>query len=655
MALPTNRNNQNRPLSQNPMQQRPQLPNVPVPNNPQNVTPQQGYPGQQFNQGQKFGQNPQQRQNIQQQGGYPGQQQGGGYPNRPVNPQQQQGQYGTQQRPEIPSNRPTLSNSPDRTPEGMVQMAAGYDYGGQAAKFTNAYDESDPFETLSIDEQLAEDGDPFEEIDVLNRPQRSTPKNTRAVDNRQKVDNRRNTEELTDEFNFGDIDDNDLFDDIEEQFSVKQKRASKSKQRKKASNRDRKVDDNDQDVFVDVEKIKIKPLGGKKKVRVDRYDDRKNRKQKAMIVQFGALALLAIILLVGLYNAIFPPKSLSEADVSAIIARDVGETTFPLEMGRGFVVDFMDAYLTINPDKTSSHKDVLGYFYTGNPDANSDTGSYMNSSTAIQTILYGPTVYQETEITDNTATYLSATYLVGAFVRQFEPESNLGEDKQGIKTYYVNGIKYETKDVVEKWLFFTVDVFYNPENNGISIALDSPTLVPNLNILPISEIPPANPIGDGEISEDLAAELSTIVIEFFKAYREASPNNYSGLEQYIDKNPPLSLKTGLNSEVEFNGAPENAITFIAAKSLTEGEFRAKVTVNWLSKINENSSISFDSVYFLSLKKDLTGKYVVTNVSAMPYIPDETGLEGSNITEDEYEDEEYIDDSEVEEEYESDEG
>lgn len=567
----------------------------------------------------------------------------------PTQPQKRVNSPQTPQRRSAPPQTPTQPqrrSNPPQTPPSTQQTE----------RFTNIYDEEEPFETLSVDEQIEENGNVFED-DELFIDNGLNSDDDMYIDFDDDNDSLTLEEDSYEEKLYEDnaFDDNEEYslEETEEEPEIKtpaktrrqvSPKLPKDVKPKVSKTRYRKTDENNQDLYADTKTGKLKPFGGKKKqkVRVDRYDSRKNRKKQATIVQFSVLGVLVLILLVGFKNAIFPPASLSEGDVAGIVAQETGMTKFPAERGKGFAIDFMNAFLTVNPSVESAHEAILGYFYTGSTDMSATIGETMNSNNGIQQVLSGPTVYQEKQNMDN-----SATYLIGAYVRQFKPETDASiinnPDVKGLESYDISGTTYKTFETKEKWMFFTVDVFYDPKVDGLAIAADSPTLVPNVNIVPFSTIPQPAPVGDGDYDRDLQESVKNVIVEFMKAYKQASPDNTSFLTQFVGNNPPLSLQTGLNNEVDFDGDPEDAISFDAAKSVNgNGEYRAKVVVNWKSPIAENSNISFKSTYFVSLKKVSSG-YIITDISSLAYFPNQDWLNGRSNADSEVSNDDSVDD------------
>lgn len=641
MALPVNKNSGQGNNNKKPNSVGPQHPIKP-PQNKRGNLPKQPYGQQQqgnygqnqySQQGNRQNRPPQQQPYGQQ--NFPSQQQGRGqgqYPpysqqNRPQNTQERPNQYNTQGSSRPSSNRPIKpDNSIQNSPDEMVYSMGEYDVDAQAAKFNNLYDEEDPFETLSVDEQIEADNNenPFDDEDEeFSIPVSKNSKNS-SIEKPVKKQSRIEEDEDDEEFVFDDLGDPDEEEKEEEKETPKQKK-NKRKAQARAKKRKRQTDQEDKDAFVDTDKLKIEPLGGKRKVRVSRYDSRKNRKQKALIIQWVSIGLLVLILIVGFKNALFPPASLTQEDVSTVIAQDLDLTEFPTEKGKGFAQDFMKAYLTVNPDKDLVDDQILGYFYTGSMDGSAEEEGISGSGNIIQNIVYGPTVYEETSITD-----YSSSFVVGAYVQQFKPDESLkkGEDPPaGSKVIDINGTKYRTSNYKEKWVFFSVGVFYDPKTDSMTISKSSPTLIPNYTIMSATDTPDEAPIGDGETDDDLTAELTGVVREFFKSYRVSSANNYSPLNQYTIQDPPVSLQTGLDSSVDFDGDPESAIEFEAARSVTEGEYRVKATVQWATQIGDSDKLTFSSTYFISFIKDTDGKYLVSDIIPMPYIPNDEFLEG----------------------------
>lgn len=525
-----------------------------------------------------------------------------------------QGQQSIRHSPRVPNGSssagnkdlPDLDSLPDfdeRPRETLSQSHVETDFSGREVnvkkniksspnKIQNPYDEEDPFSEVPIEEQFDDDDEDFENVDWDDEPDETPvpepvpepePEPVRIPKSRTRKASQEQSAEKT------------------------------SRKKRKASKESEPMDE-----FIDEKNKKLKPFG-RRKVKVKEFDNRKNLRTRATIVQWTVITLIAILIGLGVKNAVFPPNSLSENDVSAIAAETVGMTDFPLEEGKGFAQDFIKAYLTTSDDVSST---VLNYYYSGSMSNGGDvTASNRTISSGYkQSILYGPTVYKQEALTD-----YSASYTVGALVR-----AN-AEDSDGTK---VQGDP--------RWMFFNVNVFYNSKQDNFTITPDSPTIIPATEVGQLSEVPSAAQLGNGDTDQDLTPALSSVVYGFLKGYAETTPTDHSGLDQYIVSNPDPTLLKGLAGQYQFNGDVSNAAQYEAFLTDDPATVKVAVTVNWLNTLgsqDSNLQATYTSSYVMTLVKQSNGKYLVSKFAPQYYVMDDNASVPSESDEDGATDEE----------------
>lgn len=369
------------------------------------------------------------------------------------------------------------------------------------------------------------------------------------------------------------------------------------------------VDETGQNSFLNAQKTQVEPFGGdnsKRKIKETQFDDRKNLRQKAVVVQAAILVLVTGLVGLGVKNAIFPPDSLSVDEVSAIAMNTVGLTNFPLEGGKGYVKDFMNAFLTVDTSNPESGK-ILSYFFNGNKEIDANDVTRFASARYGQSLISGPTIYEATALSD-----YSANYTVGAIVKPY----TVGENDK--RTYFDAKIEY-----------FSVNVYYDKKTQQYSIPRDSPTIIPEIAFQSPNDLPKPATFGTGESDDATAQKIKPLVTEFMKAYAVSSPSDFSAIEQYIKSSDEVQLETGLNGKYEFaNGDPDTAIEYIAFAQDPEKpskEHKVQVKVKWEQVIGEGEakeSITYDSQYVMTIQKQSNDKFLVTKFAPFYFMRDD---------------------------------
>lgn len=444
----------------------------------------------------------------------------------------------------------------------------------------NSYDspEDDTFSSIPIEEQIEEaEIDPYEE-EELER-ERAEAERRRLLEDARSRKAKREEEEL-EKLN---AEEENNKQDQAEALAAKSKRKSKKV-------KENKKDDSGQDVFIDEEKLKLEPYGNKnrKSIKVSDFDDRKNKARNAAIVRYSFLGLAALIALLGVKSSFFPPEQWTAEEIQelSLAANDI--TGFPIDAGKGFAVDFMKAYLSDSKDKVGNT--VLGYFYSGKMQSESTDTRYMHQNLK-QKVLYGPTVYSVTPLTEH-----STSYVVGALVESSNAEAAAPNDASA-----------------SHWEFFNVNVYRNSSTGALSITPDSPTVVPPSEIMSATDVPAPDPVGTGTVDETLTESLTSVVHGFLKGYASSTATDHSALDQYIVNDADHSLKRGLEGQYSFAGGIESAVKFSAYPTSVPNEVKVKVSVRWANDISGNKEIrsEYNSNYIMTLEKQSNEKYLVS--------------------------------------------
>jgi hypothetical protein len=449
-----------------------------------------------------------------------------------------------------------------------------------AGPIRNPYDseDDDTFTTLSVDEQLAEEP----RDDRYAREREETLRRTREA--------QKQKDALADQI--ARETPSKKFPEIDE---TPEPRPAQAASRKDAKGR--KKEEKAQDVFIDEENLKLEPFGGKRKVRVNDLDGRKNLRKRSQIVQYIVIALVLLMVGFAAKSAFFPKPSLTADEVAAIVAETAGVSDFPVEAGKAFATDFMKAYLTVNGDALS--KEALGYYYNGSLSA-ADSPNRSTTPGFKQTVVYGPAVYESKGLTP-----YSARYTVGALVKPEAARSEAPAD-----------------DSTAKWAYFNVNVYYDDVSKNFSITPDSPSLIPAVEVGDPSKIPSAKELGTGVLDKTIADSLKSVVQGFIKGYAVSSPTDHSNLDQYIAADADASLQKGLAKAFVLAGTEEDAITYQAFSTEDPNVIKVAVAVNWRDQLGSGTEVNkleYKSNYVMTLQKQANEKYLVSKFAPQYYV------------------------------------
>lgn len=506
-------------------------------------------------------------------------------------------QTGTSARP-IPDQRPApvpsgesdlpdfqlpdmdLSDVPNNSRENAFGSPKLTRVPNNSGSIRNPYDseDDDTFTTLSVDEQLSEES----KEDRYAREREETLRRAREAQKRKDDLAAKAAAEAATQKR------SEVDETPEEKPAVKQGRREA-----KASKKESK----EPDVFIDKENLTLEPFGGKRKVRVNDLDGRKNLRKRSQIVQYITVGLVVVMVGFGAKSAFFPPQSLSTADVQQIVADTAGVSDFPVEAGRSFATDFMKAYLTVNGDSLS--KEALGYYYNGSLSA-ADSPNRSITPGFKQTVVYGPAVYESKALTP-----YSARYTVGALVKPEAAQSSAPSDGS-----------------TAKWTYFNVNVYYDKVSKNFSITPDSPSLVPAVEVGDPNKIPTAQELGTGALDKSVSDSLKSVIQGFIKGYAVSSPTDHSNLDQYIVSNSDASLQKGLAKAFTLAGTENDAILYQAYSTADPNVIKVAVTVNWRDQLGADASVNkleYKSSYVMTLQKQTNDKYLVSKFAPQYYV------------------------------------
>ena len=460
-----------------------------------------------------------------------------------------------------------------------------YDFGAQkvTSPSRNTYDDEDPFESIAPSQAILDDEEPIfqSQASAPDREdaQERTPRQQQAA----------------------------------QEFEKTQKvRGRKVKEVKPQSG---KLDKKGQNTFIDEDKKKLKPFGGKKSLKASDLDPRKNIRQQAMVVQTVAIVLLVAIVGFGAYNAIVPRPTLTTGDVVKTIQQTVSMTNFPLQQGEGFAKDFMKSYLELGSNPTAQA--VLNYYYSGRMVSGSENyPNRYNSKGYAQTILYGPTVYGSQYLTDQ-----SGNYTIGALVQPENVNTANKVDPNATPTPEPTSSTAPSSvpdGSTAVWQFFSVNVYYDSATLQFAITPDSPTLIPKSQNLASSNAPKQADIGTGKLI-DKQESVKATVQGFMEGYRTSTPSDHIRLDQYLKAKPIPELLNGLGSAYTFaNKGVDGAVTYMAYATDTS-EVKVLVKVVWEYDYTTDVTSTYNSQYIMTLEPSSNG-FAVTKFAPYYYTP-----------------------------------
>lgn len=536
--------------------------------------------------------------------------------------------------PNIPSfgsaNENMRPSKRDERPEGIRgKQSDEYNFEtGKAAlrqkpSFQNEFDDENDntFEDLSIDEQLEYEAEEDQETRRREAKRRAAERRAELEIQRRQAERQAEREKTLEDANDDEIlfdeDDEDLpdsldetedEDNIDELTEVEEEPEVPTKKEKRKKKKDltdeNTKDEYGQDVFIDEKNMTLKPFGTKKgkkkKTKEHEYDHRKNMRTNSTIARFVFLALFLFIVGLGVKNTFFPEPALTEEEITGIVSETADLTNYPVERGGGFAKDFVQAYLSTDPEESRTNQGILNYFYTGeiSPDDSAATNRVISSGYT-QNVLYGPTIYEAEALTD-----YSARYTIGAVVRS-------------------NATDPENPTVDSKWVFLNVNVYYNETEDTFTVTPDSPAILPNPSVGDSANLPTEMALGEETSDTEVIEKVQPVVYGFLNGYSQSSSADHSTLDQYVVSDPPSSLQQGLNNRYSFaGGTVEDATEYVVYTDPEDPTLmKVKATVTWVDGTEDNN-VSFTSNYVLFLREQSNGMYLVERFQPFYFVADE---------------------------------
>lgn len=323
----------------------------------------------------------------------------------------------------------------------------------------------------------------------------------------------------------------------------------------------------------------------------------KDGAKKAKVYRIISLIALVAMLALAVWNCLIPKRELTSNDVTSIAMTVSGNTGFPIEEGKGIAQQFIKAYLQSNGDPAASQ--ILGVFYNGltyeNVAKQSGTSGQPTNleapSNIRQIIEYGPYVYDAKPVDADGTT---ATYKLGTIVYRTD-ENNGNQPIMGA----------DGKTPLYRQLFYEVDIHYNKKNGKFAVFKNSPTMVSAPAVEQPESAPQAETPGNGNEAQKMTTDKTQkLITQFFQAWGDSNTGALSVVTN--DNSTVDARKGGLGGTVKISGDPSYHIYEPPAG---DPYYRALVTVQWVEKVTDQTTITQTSQYVLKIEKSGKSLYV----------------------------------------------
>ncbi len=366
----------------------------------------------------------------------------------------------------------------------------------------------------------------------------------------------------------------------------------------------------DDDRYIDKKKGKIKPFGGDKSNKSKKktfakstdFDDRKNALTTIKVFRGFMIVVVLGVFCFGIKNTFFPAHVYTQEDISSIAKQAIGETGFPMNRGRALAEQYTKAYFEFNSENEQA-SNGLQDFYKGTNNPASQT--IVRTGRNIQQVLTAPVTFSQNAVSETIANYSISVQLSGLNGKSVADDGTPNT----------------------KWLALSVTVFFDKKTNELSIAKDSPQVIPSYEIGDQSTQPEPAKIGTGDAVADLYNSMSPTVNGFLKAYAKSSSESHSELNQYVSSKPDPALLAGFNGKFKL-GNNEAELDSSAIKvypstdSKSNNEWKLLLAVPWAdtSSTDPKDTLSYTGKYVMTLSKSNDNKYYVTAFRPYIYTP-----------------------------------
>lgn len=373
------------------------------------------------------------------------------------------------------------------------------------------------------------------------------------------------------------------------------------------------TDTSTNETFINEKELKIEPTGGKKSkrrkggtARAKDFDDRTNKLTAVKVLRFFVFVVILGLFLFGVKNTFFPSHVYTKEDITLISQRAVGQTGFPMNRGRAFAEQFTEAYLTVDSGNDNARK-TLDHFYGGRESAQGAEVSWSGKNN--QKILVQPKVFSEQGITENIGYYYVST---------------LVSDREG------NSVDANGK-VSSKWVALAVTVYFNSKTQELSIAKDSPQIIPSFEVSSGSQLPQGTPIGTGSSNSELYDAMKSTINGYLKAYAASSTKSHSDADQYVKDSSDPSVFAGFGGEMTINTdqlSSQNVAIYPSTDSPENNEWKVDLQLQWedATSTSLQDQLTYKGRYIMTVEKNKDGKYFVTAFRPYIYTPKEEASE-----------------------------
>lgn len=361
-----------------------------------------------------------------------------------------------------------------------------------------------------------------------------------------------------------------------------------------------------EDEFIDKKKRRMIPLGGKKskkKVKAKDFDNRKNQLTTVRLLRLFMMIFFVGVFIFGAKNTFFPSHVYTKEDIENISLAAIGQTGFPVEKGQAFAEQFTQAYFNLDSEDDNSKK-ILSSFYGGSTKSDSQPGAVTNVGKAKQNVLVTPTTFNRGTAGENIGFYHVATLI---------------SDR--------NGQKFNDKgETTAKWVGLAVTVYYDKKTDQLTIAKDSPQLIPSYSVASNLQLPQGEKLGTGQSSSDKYEEMAPTINGFLKAFGNATPESHADIDQYVKSDPEPEVYHGFGGkfavrEDELSGTKAEIYPVSAGED--NKEWKVDLDLRWhdtSANTNDNDT-SYRGRYIMTLEQSKDGKYFVSTFRPYVYTPD----------------------------------
>lgn len=303
-----------------------------------------------------------------------------------------------------------------------------------------------------------------------------------------------------------------------------------------------------------------------------------NRKV-VLIVRIAAGVVGGVIIFSGLNSIFFPPNFPTPNQVIAKVKEGLNITGFPTQKATGFVINFTEAYFTVDPNNYGTRDDVLSQYISEN-------------------------LLQETDLVFNRAA-----------ISDNPNEKPLGQSIVGVpaivSTYSIddNNAVFTVQVTLSTGTTMYVDipVYWNPDNNGMAISAPM-SLVPAIGL---TKIPQDNLLTEWNNDKDVVEAFEADLKKYLEAW---SASDETSINRYTTDKATLMAKLGLGGTVQLERLENLEVEGVTETTTDPKTRNARISVVW--KDANNPAFTYKQSYMLVIKQKPDEKWYVDNINSI---------------------------------------